>query len=187
LSHEPYLYSDDSELLGSVLAELPGGDTFLEIGVGGASNLLAIAGKFKLVVGTDLAISHELALRKEDVELVVADRATCFRSNSFDVVAFNPPYVPSEGIADTTVDGGQGGIEIPLRFLSSALEVIKKDGRILVLLSSLDSLEAFEEFCKLRELTIEKAKERKLFFETLYVFVVTQKSSGESVRGAPVS
>jgi release factor glutamine methyltransferase len=185
LSGEHYLYSQDSELLGSAISELRNGETFLEIGVGRASNLKAISKKFNLAVGTDLRIPPDLDPGKTGIELIVADRATCFRRESFDIVVFNPPYLPSEDIVDRTVDGGRGGIEVPLRFLSSALEVVKNEGKILTLLSSENSLESFVEFCKVNGLSFTVAKERRLFFETLYVFLIV-KEDGRPIKEAGI-
>jgi release factor glutamine methyltransferase len=175
MGENQYAYSEDSRLLAIAIMDLDEADTFLEIGVGSASNLKSVARRFKLVVGTDLSIPSGLDPSKNRIELVVADRATCFRQQSFDVIVFNPPYLPSQDIKDRTVDGGEGGMEIPLKFLSSALEALKSNGKILALLSSLDSLQSFEEFCSSRGLSFNITKEMQLFFETLYVFEIAKK------------
>ncbi len=146
------------------------GETFLEIGVGNGLNLEAVSGKFHLAVGTDIVNLHEVKQRNPTCELIVADRASCFRKAVFDVVAFNPPYVPSETIVDKTVDGGPNGIEVPLEFLNSALDVVKESGKILVLLSSNDSMRMFQEFCRKHNISLEKLIETRLFFESLAVY-----------------
>jgi release factor glutamine methyltransferase len=178
MNETPYLYSEDSNLLGKFLSNLEGSGSYLEIGAGNGGNLLEAnrGHKFENVVGTDIfsldKIREELP---RDVELVLADKASCFRAGTFDVVAFNPPYVPSIGIQDPTTDGGYGGIEIPLLFLSSALFVLKENGIVVMILSSEDSLKEVETFCSARNLILTRALETKLFFESLYVFVVSRK------------
>src|SRR5271165_6374910 len=140
MSNRPYVYAEDSKLLGEVISDLYESDSFLELGAGNGGNLLKAKEKFRLVVGTE--INKEV--RKDfpsSVELIIADTASCFRAASFDVVAFNPPYVPSDEIVDKTTDGGRNGMEIPKKFLSSALEVLKKDGRILIVVSSEGSIQ----------------------------------------------
>jgi len=179
MSERIYRFSEDSRLLGEYLSKMEGSGSILEIGVGGGGNLskLELLRKFDRIVGTDLI---NLALiRKElprSVELVVADKASCFRADTFDIVAFNPPYLPSESIEDRATDGGRGGVEVPLQFLNSALSVLKIGGRIVLLLSSDDSLEDLEQFCEERNLSLAKVAESALFFEWLFVFLITRKS-----------
>jgi release factor glutamine methyltransferase len=179
VSERPYRYSEDSRLLGEYLSTIEGSGSFLEIGVGGGVNLskMEIMHKFDRIVGTDLM--NLTLLRNElprSLELIVADKASCFRSDSFDIVAFNPPYLPSESIEDLAIDGGRGGVEVPLQFLDSALSVLRVDGRIIMLLSSDDSLEDLEKFCKERDLLLMKVAETALFFEWLFVFLIIRKS-----------
>jgi release factor glutamine methyltransferase len=176
LSDERYLYSDDSRLMGFALSQLVGGESFLEIGVGNGGNQILVKDKFDLVVGTDIVNLKDVKRENPFAELIMADRASCFQESVFDVVAFNPPYVPSETIVDKKVDGGPNGVEVPLDFLKSALEVVKKSGKILILLSSEDRIPLFQEFCQEHLLVSKKIAERKLFFETLTVFELVTDS-----------
>ena len=173
MNNRPYIYSEDSRLLGRVISSLEDSVSFLEIGVGNGKNLVSVKDKFRVVVGTDLNLEVRGDFRSA-VELVVADKASCFRSSSFDLVAFNPPYVPSEGIEDRTIDGGRNGIEIPLEFLSSALEVLKPAGRVVMVVSSEDSIDELEDFCEKRGLKSKKIAEVSLFFESLYVYLINR-------------
>jgi release factor glutamine methyltransferase len=173
LIDQRYAYSDDSQLMAVALSQLEQGESFLEIGVGNGGNQRIVAGKFSLVVGTDIIDLREIKQYNPASEFIIADRATCFRNSVFDVVAFNPPYVPSETIIDKTVDGGPNGIEVPLEFLRSAVEAVKKSGKILILLSSDDAMPIFQEFCMKNNLNSKKIAEKKLFFETLAIFEIT--------------
>ena len=100
-----------------------------------------------MAVGTDVLSLAQAVAAKGDAEVVLADRATCFREAVFDLVAFNPPYLPSEGIEDRTVDGGKGGLEVPLAFLEEGLRVMKPDGRAVLLLSDEADLTEFKRVC----------------------------------------
>jgi release factor glutamine methyltransferase len=148
------------------------GQSYLEIGVGNGGNLQAAQKKFDTVAGTDIASVAYAKKSNPTSELVVADRASCFRPSTFDVVAFNPPYLPTATIVDKAVDGGEGGIEVPIRFLESAIEVIRNNGRVLVLLSSESKLDSFLDYCEKNSLAVNKLCEKKLFFETLVVFEI---------------
>jgi release factor glutamine methyltransferase len=170
MRHETYLSDDDSALLRNVVKGHSGGSS-LEIGAGNCGTLIELADSFELAVGTDLVRPGKIGWKHHMGDLVITDAATCFRDRSFDLVVFNPPYVPTETIDDVSVDGGRGGIEVALRFLHEASRVVKKDGRILMLLSSIDSIDDVIEECHRMGLEIRKTAEKKLFYETLSVFM----------------
>ncbi len=67
-------------------------------------------------------------------------------------------------------------MEVPLQFLDSALSVLRIGGRIIMLLSSDDSLEDLKKFCEERDLLLTKVAETALFFERLFVFLIIRKS-----------
>jgi release factor glutamine methyltransferase len=164
--------------LGEAISQQGKGASFLEIGLGSGINLKVAAEKFKLVVGTDiLPLKSLLNQRSAQVEIIRADKATCFREAVFDLVAFNPPYLPSEIIADRSIDGGPHGVEIPIEFLESAMAVIKPNGKILALLSSLGVTEIFEKYCMDHSLISKTIAETKLFFETLTVYLITRTNA----------
>jgi len=176
----PYRYSEDSRLLGNYLSTLSGNGSFLEIGVGGGGNLSKpdLSQKFNQIVGTDLIDLRSIRVNMpRSLELIVADRAECFRKDIFDVIVFNPPYLPSERIMDRTIDGGKGGIEVPLQFLASALSVLKGEGRIVMLLSSDDSIDEVRNYCEKRDFVFKEVAETALFFERLYLFLIYRKNN----------
>ena len=170
MSAENYLSSDDSRLLRSVLSRYSGG-TCLEIGAGNGGGLEVLSKSFRLAVGTDLQPPTELH-GLEPSQFVLADSASCFREESFDLVAFNPPYVPSDVIEDRTTDGGKGGIEVAVRFLQDAIRVLRRQGNILLVLSSDNPLTPIEEFCNRNGLSIRLLERMPLFYETLCVYEI---------------
>lgn len=175
MSDNLYIRSDDSRLLEESIANQEPADSFLEIGVGNGGNLKIASNLFSLVVGTDIVNVSEVKKEFPFVEIVISDRATPFRNNVFDLVAFNPPYVPSKDVVDKSVDAGPSGFEVPLLFLESARQVVKKDGKILMLTSNLGKASMLVEYCSLHALTLKMIAEKKLFFETLYVYEITSK------------
>lgn len=167
---EPYRPAEDTFfLLEEVEKESLKGKRALEIGCGTCYIAAALAGAGAgLVVGCDI----EPAPEHGGAEAVRCDaRALPFRDGSFDLVVFNPPYLPSEGIRDITVDGGRGGAEVPLMFLSAALRAVKRGGAVYFVVSSLTDTGSIEGFLKGSGSFYSK-RERRLFFESLYVYRV---------------
>ena len=172
---EPYIFGEDSRLLYDAISRLDRGNLFLEIGVGGGGNLGIAQTLFKNCVGTDIRLPTGLNMHlKNSVDLVIGDRGECFREGVFDAVAFNPPYVPSESIEDLATDGGPRGIEVPLRFLESALRILNCGGVILMVLSSESSLDVLRDYCLKNNLKLREAGSKDLFFERLFVYEVTR-------------
>ena len=166
-----YLSSVDSDLLRRALREY-GGGTSLEIGAGNGGNLLELGKRFRMVVGTDLIRPRSKVCDEGAcANYVIADGASCLRDGVFDLVAFNPPYIPTEGIEDIAVDGGEGGIEVAVRFLKEALRVVKTSGRIVMLVSSENPVNVLEQECRKEGFFLAPLISMRLFYETLFVYV----------------
>jgi release factor glutamine methyltransferase len=173
-----YLPAEDTDLLREALERFSG-DSCLEIGFGSGAVLESAAGRFRLAVGTDVSPLEEARLAsRAHVQLVLADRAACFRDGVFDVVFFNPPYLPSESIEDEAVDGGPTGVEVPTSFLEEGLRVLKDGGVILALLSTEGDVGSFLARCGGLGLQVEPIAEKRLFYETLSVFGIRRQGDG---------
>jgi release factor glutamine methyltransferase len=166
-----YPPSEDTATLARVLRSYRGGRC-LEIGFGGGAVLQSLVPRFELVVGTDVLSVAQAVSAKGEAEVVLVDRASCFRGGTFDLVAFNPPYLPSERIEDRAVDGGKGGLEVPFIFLEEALRVLKQDGAVVLLLSDEADLDEFRQLCEEKGLRVQEKGRTGLFFENLFVFEV---------------
>jgi len=71
------------------------------------------------------------------VHVVCCDRFEALREGKiFNVIAFNPPYLPVEG-EDVAYGGGPTGIEVPLSFAESAAKRLSEGGLMVLLLSTL--------------------------------------------------
>jgi release factor glutamine methyltransferase len=175
MSSGAYLASEDSAALREALAS-HSGETCLEIGAGNGGNLKELCRRFGLVVGTDLVRPVARDWSSAGADYVIADGASCFRGRVFDLVAFNPPYVPSERIVDRAVDGGRDGVEVSLRFLRDALGAVKREGRILFLLSSDNPSDEFETECARRGFSMKSTSSKRLFYETLRIYEVSSRT-----------
>jgi release factor glutamine methyltransferase len=90
----------------------------------------------------------------------------------FDIIAFNPPYLPAED-GDIRWDGGPGGIATARRFLTETDSYLKKDGRVYLLLSTLGDIASLLQEFKERY-HFERKRQLTLFFEKLLVYEITR-------------
>jgi len=83
----------------------------------------------------------------------------------FDIIIFNPPYLPNNEF-DVGIDtsGGEKGSEIINDFLESAKSHLEKNGKILLLTSSLTKGITWGDYRK------KLLGKKKIFFEELYVW-----------------
>ena len=88
----------------------------------------------------------------------------------FNLIMFNPPYLPSRKIKHADLDGGKNGTQIIAKFLEQAKKYLKKDGKILILTSSLNK--NIETLFKRYKYHFRKIDEERLFFEKLHVYVL---------------
>ncbi len=194
-----YLPSEDSILLADCLKDYSG-NIALDIGVGSGIITQALCENFKKVIGTDLEFGI-LKKCNEDVatntlkdskkklenergfELVCADAASAFRDNIFDLVVSNPPYLPedydNEGmkIHDEAIYGGKSGMEVTLKLIKSSLTTLKREGKLLIIVSSLSNISSLQELLELLKLNMKKIVEKRLFFETLSVVEIGFKNA----------
>jgi release factor glutamine methyltransferase len=173
MSVEQYISSEDSALLRSELQGLSG-ESCLEIGAGNCGNLLELRKGFRLVVGTDLLRPATSDWKEKGIEFMLTDAASCLRPETFDLVAFNPPYLPVEVSGDRAVEGGRG-LEVPKAFLREALRTVKKTGGIVFLLNGEADFAEFEEICSEKSFQLTRVATRRVFFEELSIYTAAAR------------
>ncbi|AIC17123.1 methyltransferase [Nitrososphaera viennensis] len=147
----------------------------LEMGVGSGAVAQSLLSNFKNVVGTDIDLASLAYCRgkEEGVMLVCCDAASALRGK-FDLVVANPPYLPGDPQADATVHGGLAGIETTIHFIESALPLLsEKEGKMLVIVSSLANSTALDKFVQEKKLKKRVVGEKALFYERLYAVELT--------------
>jgi len=168
MSGQPYLASEDSAFLRRALRGYRG-DSCLEMGAGNAGNLVELTNRFRVVVGTDLVRPSMADWKAKGANFVLAEGSSCLRDSCVDLVAFNPPYLMEEGTGDRTVEGGVE-LEVPRRFLASAVRVVKPDGRVVMLLNGDADVGRMESELAERGFGMRRLASKHLFFEELSIY-----------------
>ncbi len=140
----------------------------LEIGCGSGFNLNTLKKlKVKKILGCDVNPSAIKHCKKLGFNCVKSDLFNNI-NEKFDLIIFNPPYLPEdknepkESRLATT--GGKYGSSIINKFLKNAKKHLNKNGKILLLTSSLTKNINWQNFKK------KKLLSKKLFFEELCVW-----------------
>ncbi len=94
------------------------------------------------------------------------------KSKTFDVIVFNPPYVPSEKIKWVEVDGGKKGREVIDVFLAQLTSRLTKNGVCFLLQSSLNGNKTTQNKCNQLGLQAKIILKEKIFMEMLVVFEI---------------
>jgi release factor glutamine methyltransferase len=168
--------ADSYLLLEAARMEVKPGDRVLEVGTGSgliAAELAGITG----VVATDINPHAAVCARNKGADVVQCD-LFCGIRGSFDLILFNPPYLPTrpeERIDDWlehALDGGTSGRDVIGRFSEQAASVLAAGGRILLLISSLTGLPEVRDLFYRFGFTSEIVLKKKIEGETLYVLKI---------------
>ena len=144
------------------------GNNALDIGTGSGYLAKTLLPNFNLVVAID--INYD-SIKKAHT---VIDNCVCCNAADalgvdFDLIICNMPYLPSNEIVDVTVDGLHEGLEVPLRIIKSAKNVLKKNGKIIFLTSSLANYTKLLEKTESLGFHVRIIATKKLFFEELII------------------
>lgn len=158
------------------------GETVADIGTGCGILGIIAAKEAESVLATDIN-PFAIHCAKENAKLnhtedkmffVQGDLFGPLRTKErFNLILFNAPYLPSERTEDRSWlrrawDGGSTGGQIINRFLREAPKYLRRDGRILLMQSTLSSLSSTIHRCEKENLKVRIIAERPLpFFETV--------------------
>jgi len=168
---------DSFMLLGAALAVAPRPGAALEIGTGcGLVAIMLVRAGFHFVVATDVSAQAIRCARANasrlapDVHLVASDVFSAIKG-SFDLVLFNPPYLPVEtgGSEEVAWAGGGTGRDLIDRFIAGVAPHLRKGGCALLVQSSLDGLGRSRTMATQAGLGFHVLERESFFFESLYV------------------
>jgi len=183
-SPEVYIPSDDSYLLLKCVEVSPG-QRLLEMGCGTGLLSLHAAKNGAIVTAVDTnpnaveCAKRNAARNNLKIDAIRSDLFDGVDGN-FDVIAFNPPYLPDERRSTSWLErswsGGIEGSEIAVRFLQDAWRHLSPGGSIYVILSSLGGLTTVLKSARQRYES-EMLEEKHMFFESVYAYRLRPRSS----------
>jgi release factor glutamine methyltransferase len=174
-----YRPAEDTALLLKALAALDvgPGDLACDVGTGTGAAGLAMARRGARVIGVDVNPRAVRLARANAARNAIAGFEAVQGSllaglkGPFDLVTFNPPYLPVEGEMPGDLakawEGGPGGIAWARLFLAGLHRTLAPGGRAVVLMSSLGARGAFDALVAERGLEAEVVATEPLAFETL--------------------
>jgi len=141
----PQVYQVEEDtvlLLEAALAEARPDDRVLEVGTGSGYIAASLTGRAARVIALDINPHAVRAAYARGVEVVRSDLFAGIRG-PFDLVLFNPPYLPTapeerlDDWLEYALDGGVDGRQTIARFFAGVDPVLASGGRVLLLVSSL--------------------------------------------------
>lgn len=174
-----YEPAEDSFLMiEAALREVQKSDSVLEIGTGSGIVSMFIE-DIAQVIATDISLHAVKCAKLNGIDVIRTDLFDGIKvKKKFDLIVFNPPYLPFEEQKtdmDGVWDGGPSGREIINRFLDQVKNYLTENGRILLLVSSLTGIEQVIERMKSLGFVVDEIMSEKHFFERLVVLRGTVK------------
>ena len=180
-----YKPREDSFLLQKYVRKYTKGRV-LDMGTGSGIHALTALEKTKDVLAVDVNEEAVKLVRNKGVNVRISDLFSNV-DGKFDLIAFNPPYLPREvedcGVKltmkdlnyedDIAIVGGDKGSETIERFFSEVSNYLKEDGKILISFSSITG--DVEGIMRKYGFEFEKLEEIKFFFEKIFVYLVYKK------------
>lgn len=170
-----YSPAEDTFLLLRVAQdEIHPADRVLEVGTGSGVIAAALGKLAFFVVATDINPHATAQVHAQGIDVVRADLCNGLKG-TFDLVIFNPPYLPTqphERIGDWleyALDGGLSGRDVIERFSADVRDVLAPAGRILLLISSLTGLQEVSGLFFSQGYFVSVMDEQRVEDEILYV------------------
>lgn len=166
-----YQPREDSNLLAKqILEKNLKGMRCLDMGTGSgiiAEKMIRVGAEKVVAADINPEAVKEASEKLEDKENVTVIESDLFENieGKFDLIAFNPPYLPGDELDEDMEDreiwrGGESGEEFTEEFLETAKEYLKADGEIFFVVSSLSDFDVSE---------YEIVDTKELWFEDIYI------------------
>ncbi len=175
---EVYEPAEDTYLLlKAAMAEARDSDRVLEVGCGNGLISRNLAPRVREVLATDINPIAVSTVKEYGIPVIRADLFRGIKAK-FDMVIFNPPYLPTSegektaGWMNFALDGGESGRETIERFFEELGSHLTPGGRALILLSSQTGISMVKVTAINLGFEVSQVAVERYFFEQLYVFKV---------------
>ncbi|AJF61030.1 TPA: methyltransferase [Candidatus Woesearchaeota archaeon] len=172
---------EDSYLLQKYVEEYSKGSV-LDMGTGSGIQAIAAAKNARGVIAADInpeAVNQtRLTAEIEKLKNIKAVESDLFEKvpkKKFDLICFNPPYLPKEkNIDDIALFSARRGTGTTTKFLDSAADYLKKDGIILLVNSSIADQNKINKALEENLLDSVVVEKEHRFFEDIFVMRITK-------------
>jgi release factor glutamine methyltransferase len=174
MNYEP---REDSYLLRKQVKKYSKNKSFLDMGAGsGIQSEEAIRSHAKKILAVDINEESIKILKSKKIPSLKSDLFKRVKGK-FNLIAFNPPYLPKDKREDKEsrliTTGGEKGDEIIIKFLEQVKKHLTKDGKILIVLSSLTPKKRILSKLKSKKFKKKIISKEKLFMEKLEVWEIS--------------
>ena len=174
-----YTPREDSFLLEGEIKKLAKNKSVLDMGTGsGIQAKAAVKAGAKSVLAADINEEAIILLKKQGINAIKSNLFQKIKGK-FDIITFNPPYLPEEKQEDKesalATTGGKRGDEIILKFLKQAKPHLEQKGIILLVISSLTPKDKIIKLLEKQSLKHKVLSSEKFFFETLELWEIKNK------------
>lgn len=143
----------------------------LDIGTGSCIQALAAYSQNADVLAADINPEAVKLARLKGLKAIKSDLFSNIK-DKFDLIIFNPPYLPEEKYEDSATrlftTGGKQGHELIERFLKEAKNHLNESGIILLVFSTLTG--NVEKLLNKYNYKFKKLDSKKVFFEEIFVY-----------------
>lgn len=129
---------------------------------------------FKNIIGADINKEAIKNIKIQGLKAIHSDLFSKIKNKKFNLIIFNPPYLPEDKFdkeSDTTA--GKQGYELIIEFIKQAKSYLKKEGSILLLVSSLSHPSIIKKQSKYLGYKLKLLNKKKLFFEQLFLYEIS--------------
>lgn len=177
VERDVYKPAEDSALLANAaITVVDGDDLVLDVGTGSgfvAERITEETGA--RVIGCDLNPHACRQASERGIPVVRGNLTEPFADDAFDVVTFNPPYLPTDPDTEwddwmeVALSGGESGRAVVDPFLGSIRRVLAPEGVVILLVSSLSGVDEVVDLAAEKWFSVVAIRDESFPFETLTV------------------